>query len=200
MILSGICGGGRHKSLTLDIGGVLGTKRTTTLLLAAVVILIIGAAAAGVLLNSPPHSTSSSSTPTGGSVGTSQSAVGTGVLPFEITYDQVLVGYQGGLWNLGIHGIGSKPIKSVTVILSTPTQSEMCTGVFKAGLSFANCPASVDPVTQPFPANSTFTGYTSGAGAGSATIGKSYAVIISTVFADGTSVNDTISVQAVSAA
>jgi hypothetical protein len=199
MIVSGSCGGGWHKSLTLDIGGVLGTKRTTTLLLAAIVILIIGAAAAGVLLNSPSHSTSSS-TPTGGSAGTSQSAGGTGVGPFKITYDQVLVGYQGGLWNFGIQGIGSKPIKSVTVILSTPTQSEMCTGVFKGGLSFANCPASVDPVTVPFPANSTFTGYTSGAGAGSATIGNSYTVIISAVFADGTSVNDTISVQAVSAA
>ncbi len=81
----------------------------------------------------------------------------------------------------------------------------MCTG-FDSGLQFSNCISGPGksyvgtPSPQgPFASNSTFAGYASGAGPGSATVGKNYTVTIVAVFVDGTSYNETSSVQAVKA-
>jgi hypothetical protein len=97
-------------------------------------------------------------------------------------------------------------VQTLTVTLHTPVQSVMCTG-FESGLQFSNCIAGPDKVLRgtpdpraPLPANSTFTGYASGVGAGSAKAGQSYPVTIAADFADGTSVTETYSVLASSGA
>ncbi|MDA4132592.1 MAG: hypothetical protein OK454_05645, partial [Thaumarchaeota archaeon] len=62
-----------------------------------------------------------------------------------------------------------------------------------SGKSYTYTPASGGT----FPANTTFTGFDSGAGPGSAVAGQSYPLIITATYMDGTSSNETLSVQAV---
>jgi hypothetical protein len=122
-----------------------------------------------------------------------------------VTYDTLLVGYQGGLWQLGLQANAGKQISGIIITLTTPTETVMCTG-FEPGLSFTNCIASgpgkyvfTEPTGGSFPGNSTFTGFATGAGPGSAVVGKSYPIRIATQYADGTNDTETITVSAVSA-
>jgi hypothetical protein len=117
-------------------------------------------------------------------------------------YDELNIGYQGGLWELGFQDVAGKQVATMVVVLSTPVPVVLCTG-FNHGLQFGNCaPGSgktyvgTTPPGGDFPANETFTGYSSGAGPGSATVGTSYTLTVTTNFADGTSGNQTFSVQA----
>ena len=165
-------------------------------------VVIIGAGAAGIFL-STPHSTQSSST-NGSSVGTSASNSNASEGPFKLTYGTITVGYQGGLFQLGFQGVGGKQILGVVAVLKTPVEAVMCSGSGGSGVGFGNCiPGSgksyvYSPATGgPFPANTTFTGYASGAGPGSAVVGRSYPLSILATYVDGTTTNSTLLVPAV---
>lgn len=121
-----------------------------------------------------------------------------------INYDTLTVGYKGGLFDLSFQDTGGKTVQWVVVILSTPVEAALCTGV-GYGLQFANCVVApnggytaIPTSPQGFPANTTFTGYATGAGPGSAVAGQNYTVTITTQYADGTSGTYTYSVQATS--
>lgn len=120
-----------------------------------------------------------------------------------INYSQLVVGYQGGLFQIGFQGTGTKPIAGLVVILSTPTQAAMCTG--GDSLGFNNCtPGPNKSYTYTvayggsFAANFTFSGIDTGAGPGSAVVGQSYPVSITVTYTDGTTMVQTLSVQATS--
>jgi hypothetical protein len=88
--------------------------------------------------------------------------------------------------------------------LATPTPAIICSG-FSSGLQFGNCLAGAQKgqympsqsPEAPFPLNSTFTGFSSGTGPGSAVVGQSYSLTISATYADGTTGNETFTVQAI---
>ena len=144
--------------------------------------MIIGSIGAAVFLYQSPPSTSNSS-------------VSSSSPPwFKVNYDTLAVGYNSGLWQIQIQDVGGKQVRDLTAVLRTPTESKMCTSVL-GGFNFGNCGLPANSGT-PFDANATFTGYTTGAGPGSATAGKSYTVIITATFADGSTANDTVSVTA----
>jgi len=180
-------------------------KTTTTLLLAIVVVLVVGAAAAAVFLKGGSQSSTSSSSSTTSTGSSVESASSSSSGPFTVSYDQLIVGYQGGFWQLGLQANAGKPISGLIVTLATPVQTLMCTG-FEPGLGFSNCIASgpgkyvfTEPAGGAFAGNSTFTGFATGAGPGSAIVGKSYPITVSAQFADGTNYNETLTVQATSA-
>jgi hypothetical protein len=209
------------QSLTLPGGPVESTKSTTIVLLVIIVIVIIGAGTAGVLLTgSTSHSTttstsvtntaansetSSTTTSSGGSTASSSQATSSASSgPFTISYDILNVGFQGGLWQIGFQSDSTKPISTLILSLSTPTPAIICSG-FSTGLQFSNClpgaqkgqyMPSQSP-DAPFPLNMTFTGFSSGTGPGSATVGQSYSLTISATYTDGTTANETLSVQAI---
>lgn len=172
------------------------------LVLIVVAIVIIGAAAAGIFLTTP-HSTQSSTTSS--SAGTSLSnsnAEG----PFKVTYDTLTVGYQGGLFQLELQNVGGKQVVGIVATLSTPkVPAVMCTGGSTGTMGFGNCnPAGGTSYTYQaatggsFPANTTFSGYDSGIGPGYAVAGQSYPLSVVATFLDGTTSNQTFSVQATS--
>lgn len=166
-----------------------------------VAIVVIGAAAAGIFLTTP-HSTQSSSTSS--SVGTSLSN-SNAASPFKVSYDTLTVGFKGGLFQLGLQTLEGKQITGIVVVLSTPVQAVMCSGGNSGAImGFGSClPAggkswTYSPASEgSFPANTTFTGFDSGAGPGSAVAGHSYALSITASYVDGTSSNETLSAQAV---
>lgn len=155
-------------------------------------------AAAGILLTG--HSTKTTST----SVTSSSSGIsGAAAPPFTINYNQLIVGYQGGLYQLGIQSTGTKAIAGVVVVLSTPTQAAMCTGFGGVALGFNNCTPGPNKsyafTATPggsFPANSTFSGIDTGVGPGSAIVGHDYSISITVTYTDGTTATQTVSVQA----
>jgi hypothetical protein len=176
--------------------------------LIVVVIVIIGAAAAGVLLNTPKHSSTTSSS------GASQSSSTASFL--KITYVSLVVGYQGGLFQLAFQDNEGKQITGVVAVLNvavlntttgktTTVQAAMCSGGTSTGLGFGNCLPGPGKsyVSSPaaggsFPANATFSGYDSGAGPGAAVPGQSYPLTVTVTYVDGTSSTETVSVPAVS--
>jgi hypothetical protein len=143
-------------------------------------------------------------TSSGGSTATSQSTTSTGTGLFTINYDILNVGFQGGLWQIGFQSDSTKQVTMLMVTLGTPTPAIICTG-FSSGVQFGNCLAGAQKgqympsqsPDAPFPLNTTFTGFSSGAGPGSATIGQSYNLTISATYADGTTGNETFSVPAI---
>ena len=151
-------------------------------------VLVVGAVGVGVYFSGT--TTSSGSTTTG----VSNSSGVTSTADWKILSENLTVGYNSGLWAMHIQSTSTKQIKLLTVILNTPTQSKMCTGVF-GGFSFSNCP-STPPTSGAFPAGADFNGYASGVGAGSATSGKSYTININAVYSDGSVSNDTLSITA----
>jgi hypothetical protein len=125
--------------------------------------------------------------------------------PFQIGYDVMTVGYKGGLFQLNFTDLEGKQITGVVAILNTPVQAAMCSGAGGSGLGFGNClpGAGKSYIFSPanggsFPANTTFTGYDSGAGPGSAIAGQSYPLSIIATYTDGTTSSVTLSVQATS--
>ena len=180
------------ESLISMAGRLVITKRTTSIL-GVIALLVIASTGLGVFLyTTSPSSVSSSPSSTSSSTGGPLTSGG--ATWFKVNYDTLEVGYNSGLWSLQIQDVSGKPVSLLTAILKTPTESKICTGLF-GGFVFTNCPPS-PPSSGAFAANETFTGYASGVGEGSATPGKSYPVIIQAVFADGTTANDTITVQA----
>ncbi len=163
---------------------------------------MIGSAALGIFLYASGPSTLSSSTSTSNSstVSGGQSTITNGSSAssshFKIVYDNLVVGFNSGLWEFKFQDVSGRSITMVTAVLSTPTETKMCTGI-ESGMSFSNCPATVSPLGA-FASNATFTGYASGAGPGSATPGKSYTVTVNAVFTDGSSATDTFLVEAAS--
>jgi hypothetical protein len=160
-----------------------------------VALLVIVSTGVGLFLSASTHSTTLTSI---------TESSGSGVGPFAITHDDLYVGFQGGLWDFGFQNTGSVQVKQVTVFLFTPTTTLMCSGLF-GGLEYANCNgisdspsvATIDPNYQNgFPLNYTFTGYTTGSGAGSAVAGANYTIAITALFVDGSSYNETSTVQA----
>lgn len=143
------------------------------------------------------------------STGTSQSS-SSAEGPFKITYESLTVGYQGGLFQLALENTGGQPVVGIVATLNVPTpngtrQAVMCTGGSTGAMGFGSClPAphksyTASPATGgSFPANTTFTGFDSGVGPGSAVAGQSYPLIVVANFLDGTSSNQTFTVQAVS--
>jgi hypothetical protein len=161
-------------------------------------VVIIVAAGAGILLTGHSSNKTSSSVVSSSSSSTSSA----GVQPFAINYSQLIVGYQGGLFQIGFQGTGTKSIAGIVVLLSTPVQAAMCTG-FGTTLGFSNCtPGPNKSYTYTatlggsFPANSTFSGVDTGAGPGSAVVGQSYPGSITVTYTDGTTMVQNISVQA----
>jgi len=152
--------------------------------------LVIGSIGAAVFLFATPASSPTSST--SGTLVVSSS----GPTWFKVNYDTLAVGYNSGLWQIQLQGVGSKQVSDLTAVLNTPTESKMCTSVL-GGFNFGNCGLPAGGGT-PFAANATFTGYTTGAGPGSATAGTSYTIKITANFADGSTATDTISVKATS--
>ena len=170
-----------------------------------IVVLAIGAGAAGFLLGGP-RSTQSSST-NGGSTGTSTSSSNSTASDFKIISDPLIVGFQGGLFQLQFQSLEGKQISGVVAILqvNSTLQAAMCSGSSGTGLGFANClpgPGKSYVFTPGpaggFPENSTFAGYDSGTGPGGATAGQSYPLTITVTYVDGTSSKETVSVLAVS--
>jgi hypothetical protein len=153
-------------------------------------LLIIGVVAFGLFYygRTPITTQSSSSSATVLSSGSGDSP------HFKVNYDNLTLGFKSGLWAISIQDVSGKPVKLLTAILNTPTETKICTGLF-GGFVFSNCP-SVPPSSGTFPLNATFTGYASGAGPGSAVSGKIYTVTIVAVFSDDTHANDTLSVTA----
>jgi hypothetical protein len=187
---------GGTQSLTSARGARLSTKRTPVLV-AVIAVVIIVAAGAGILLTGHPSGNNSSSVVSTTSTGS------TGPQPFVINYDQLIVGYQGGLFQIGFQGTGTEPIAGLVVLLSTKVPAAMCTGFGGIALGFGNCtPGPKQSYTYTaspggsFPANSTFSGIDTGAGPGSAVVGQSYPVSITVTFVNGTTVVQNISVQA----
>jgi hypothetical protein len=120
-----------------------------------------------------------------------------------INYSQLIVGYKGGLFQIGFQGTGSESIAGIVVLLSTPTQAAMCTGFGGVTLGFNNCTPGPNKsymyTASPggsFPGNSTFSGIDTGAGPGSAVIGQSYPVSITVTYTDGTHAVQNLNVQA----
>jgi hypothetical protein len=138
-------------------------------------------------------STSSSSGVSTSSANTSNS---TSSGHFKVIVDNLTVGFQSGLWQVAIQESGGRQVKQLTMVLSTPTRAMICTGL-SGSFSFAFCPATPSS-SGAFSAGSTFVGFATGAGPGSATPGKSYPVTIDVVYSDGSTLNDTISVVAAS--
>lgn len=171
-----------------------------------VAIVIVGAAAAGIFLTTPRSTQTSTMSSSSGVSSSSSNAEG----PFKITYDTLTVGYQGGLFQLGLENLGGKQVVGIVATLNIPTpngtvQAVMCTGGGTSTMGFGNCLAAphksytASPATGgSFPANATFTGIDSGVGPGSAVPGQSYPLIVVGNFLDGTSSNQTFTVQAVS--
>ncbi len=156
------------------------------------------AAGAGILLTGHSSNKTSSSV-----VSSSSSESSAGVQPLMINYSQLIVGYQGGLFQIGFQGTGTQRIDGVVLVLSTPVQAAMCTG--GDSLGFGNCtPGPNKSYTYTvayggsFAANATFSGVDTGAGPGSAVVGQSYPVSITVTYTDGTSVVQNFSVQATS--
>ena len=169
-------------------------------------IVLVGAAAAGILLNTPKQSSTTSSS------GVSQSSSTASFL--KITYESLVVGYQGGLFQLAFQDLEGKQIAGIVVILNIPVlntttgktttlQAAMCSGGAGTGLGFGNCLpgpgksyVSTPAAGGSFPANATFTGFDSGTGPGAAIPGKSYPLSITITYADGTSATENLSVKA----
>ena len=141
-------------------------------LLAAAAVLVLVVASAYVVFFSPSGTGGGSSTTSGNSGG-----------PVLVTTDNLTVGYQSGLWTLDLKNAGTQPLLEVTAILSTPVESKLCTGLAFSTLSFYNCPALQG---KPVPVGGSIGGYTTGAGPGSAVIGKAYNVTVTSTFQDGT--------------
>jgi hypothetical protein len=162
-------------------------------------VVIVVAAGAGILLTGHSGGKNSSS------VVSSTTLSSSGPQPFMINYSELIVGYQGGLFQIGFQGTGTKPIAGLVVLLSTPVQAAMCTGFGGAALGFNNCTPGPNKsyayTATPggsFPGNTTFAGIDTGAGPGSATVGRSYPVSITVTYTDGTTTVQTFSVQATS--
>jgi hypothetical protein len=170
---------------------VCSTKRQTTIIVGVVALLVIVSIGAAVFLYETPPAQSSN---TSGSVVVSS----TGAPWFKVNKNALSVGYNSGLWEFQIQDVSAKQVRDLTAVLNTPTESKMCTSVL-GGFNFGNCglPAGGG---APFAANATFTGYTTGAGPGSATPGKSYSVTVTATFADGSTTTNTVSVKATTSA
>jgi hypothetical protein len=161
--------------------------------------LIIGSTGLGVFLYTTSTPTASSSTSGNSAVSSTANFSNSGsTANFKINYDNLTVGYNSGLWSLSLTSTSGKQVKLLTAILSTPAEAKLCTGEL-GGFYFGNCPATPPfTPTGTFLPNATFTGYAAGIGPGSAKVGNSYKVTLDVVFADGTNVNDTLSVTATS--
>jgi hypothetical protein len=166
-----------------------------------IVILLIGAGAFLYTAAPTKHTTTTSTTSITGSTQTGNSTLATNSQttnstqgPFKVIYVSLNVGYDSGLWQLSIQDVSGKPVKLLTAVLNTPTQSKMCTGEF-GGFGFSNCPTT-PPSSGVFATNATFTGFATGQGAGSATPGTTYSITLDVVWGDGTTVNATIPVTA----
>jgi len=155
-----------------------------------VIILLIGAAIVAVYLYAPPSKTSSTTSTT-----TSSSSSSSGPALFRVDYDNLTVGYNSGLWQISLTDIGGQKIKLLTATLSSPVETKLCTGAL-GGFFFGNCSPTTYPDSGSFPANATFKGFATGAGPGSAKLGKTYTVTLNVVFADGTTRQDVLSVVA----
>jgi hypothetical protein len=158
----------------------------------------VGGIVAGYYLTAPSHTTTSSSS---SSTGSTQSVSTSGTI--TVNFNQLIVGYKGGLYQLSVQSTAGKPIKGVVAILSTPVQAVMCSGFGGSSMGFGNCqPAGGKSYTfapangGSFPGNTTFSGYDSGAGPGSAIAGSTYQTIIVFTYLDGTTSNETVSTTA----
>lgn len=156
--------------------------------------MFVGAAGAGIYLTKPPGSSHSSTTTSSESV----------VNPFKITYSSLIVGYKGGLFQLQFQDTSGKPILGMVTVLYTSTEAVLCTGA-TGSLSFSNClPGSgksytyTPPAGGSLPANSSFSGYDSGTGPGSATAGQGYTLNIKAWYGDGSVVSENFTIPAVS--
>lgn len=174
-------------------------------LLVAVIVIVIVVGAGGAIFISGTGKGGGSSTSTSSAVSTTSAMSSTGVAntsnstssgPFKVIVDNLTVGFQSGLWQVAIQESAGRQVKQLTMVLSTPTEAMICTGL-SGSFSYAFCPAT--PASSgAFSAGSTFVGFATGAGPGSATPGKSYPVTIDVVYSDGSTLNDTLSAVALS--
>lgn len=165
-------------------------------MLVVLVVVIAGAVAAGIYLSSP-HTTSTSTSSTSAS-NTTQTSSTSSVGPFNVNYLALNVGFSGGLFEITIQGTGTKAISTVVVNVDTPTPAALCTGT-GYGLQFANCiPAAHGQYTAipisptGFAGNSTFSGFATGKGPGSAVAGQSYNITLVVTYNDNSIANQTI--------
>lgn len=164
-----------------------------------ILIVVVGAAAAGIFLTTPRPAQSSTTSSSAVTSLSSSNAEG----PIKISYDTLTVGYKGGLFQLGLENLRGEQVVGIVATLSTPVQAVMCSGGSTGAMGFGSClPAGgktytySPPTGGSFPANTTFTGYDSGAGPGSAVAGQGYPLQIVATYVDGTSSNQTFTVQA----
>jgi hypothetical protein len=159
------------------------------------VVVIIGVAAFFVL--SPTSSNSTSSFRSTATSSTTGAGASTGAA-VAVLSDNLTVGFQAGTWQIKLQNSGTKTISEIEVVLSTPTQTVVCTGTAQSGMAFANCPATVSK-DGPLAPGGTITGFASGIGAGSAKAGSTYPLTINVVFSDATkaAMNSTVTATAI---
>jgi hypothetical protein len=147
-------------------------------------VLLIVVVVGGVLYAMAPGTQPSSTT--------SQAFNQTGGGKMTVVSQNLTVGFHSGLWQVTVQNTGSVGVSQITIVLPTPTEAKVCTGAY-GGLKFSNCPASPDP-SGPLAPNQVMSTYVTGAGPGSATVGNSYNVTVTSKFADGTTsvVNATV--------
>lgn len=160
-------------------------KSTVVIAVVVVVVIVVVAGIALFVISSKLSSTGTPSTSV---------AVGT-VASVQIINNSLSVGYQSGLWEIGLKNTGNTGVSMITIYLKTPTPSEVCSASSNsAGLSFSLCPSVPG---NPLPPGTTIFGVASGIGEGSATIGSSYPVDAKVTYASGTIgwVNETVTAQ-----
>jgi hypothetical protein len=154
-------------------------KRTSVITIVVSVVVIIAVLRLVVFVPAPSQSRLGSQTTAQGD-------------HLTIANDELLVGFQSGLWNMTMVNSGTDGITKLTAVLATPVRTEVCSG-FLPGVTFKNCPAvngnAIPPGTK-------IESYATGAGPGSATIGDSYNITIDATFSDGQQYNFTSSITA----
>jgi hypothetical protein len=113
-----------------------------------------------------------------------------------ILSDNLTVGYNSGAWVISLTINGNVGVSKITAILSTPVEAKICGGD-AGGLSFQNCNRPQAATTLGGP---TILGYATGAGPGSAVVGRSYNVTVNLTLVDGRTSTITSSVIAQSQA
>jgi len=101
-----------------------------------------------------------------------------------ISSDNLTVGVQSGLWQMELRNAGTVSVSNIVVYLQTPTESKVCSGAdSSSGLFFSNC--TVAPSGNPLPPGAAVSGYATGIGEGSATVGSNYPVAAKVTFDNG---------------
>jgi len=159
------------------------TAKISGQLIVAVVLVVVIIGVAAFFVLSPTSSNSSSSSRSTTPPSTTGTGASTGA-PVTVVSDLLAVGAGAGIWQIQLQNSGTKPINTIEIELSAPSQTVVCTGQ-TMNMTFKNCPAT--PIQGgPLAPGATIPGFASGTAPGSAKVGSTYPLKINLVFADGT--------------